>query len=367
MIKANYNKSLLSLISSVLKHYGAEVGHSTLHGIDTLLEKDFKNVVVMLFDGMGKAILKKHLDENSFLRNHTVDTISSVFPPTTTAATTTLRSGLSPVEHGWIGWSLHFKEMGENISIFPNTLFRTDKPAADFHVADRFLPYESVYDKISRATDGEVKAYEISKFSDFHVQSIDEICENIQALCSCEGKKYIYSYWAQPDFDIHEYGTKHETVRKHIEEINQKVEKMCASLENTLVIVTADHGLVDTDWKLIPEYEEVQACLADIPSIESRAMTFFVKDGMQKNFENAFNKYFGGYYELFSHEQVFEQKLFGDGIPNPRVESFVGDYLAVANSNVSLEIQECRQNLFKAVHAGATAEEYEVPLIVIER
>ena len=82
-----YDHSLLSLISSILTHYGVQTPHKTLPELDRLLVKPYKNIVVMLFDGMGTAILENHLPPDAFLRRHLNTTLSSVFPPTTTAAT----------------------------------------------------------------------------------------------------------------------------------------------------------------------------------------------------------------------------------------------------------------------------------------
>lgn len=88
----DYDNSLLSLVSSVLKHYKVDTAHPTLPEADGLLKGNYKNVVVMLFDEMGTAILEKHLRPDSFLRSHLERTISSVFPPTTTAATVTMET-----------------------------------------------------------------------------------------------------------------------------------------------------------------------------------------------------------------------------------------------------------------------------------
>jgi hypothetical protein len=119
--------------------------------------------------------------------------ISSVFPPTTTTATVTMETGLSPVEHGWLGWSLYFEEIGSNVDIFPNTLSRSEGiPAACYHVAGKYLPFESIGTKISKATEGRVKAYTVSPFSSFRIQSMDEIFQTIEDLCNEEGEKNIY-------------------------------------------------------------------------------------------------------------------------------------------------------------------------------
>lgn len=365
MIKVNYDNSLLSLAASVLKKYGASVNHKTLPQMDELLNCDFKNVVVMLFDGMGKNILEKHLPADSFLRSHCIDTISSVFPPTTTAATTSIESGLSPIEHGWLGWALRFEQVGnKNVCLFPNTLLNSNEKAADFHVARTYIPYENIFDKIERVSNGEVKAYCVSAYSGICARSVDEICDNVKKLCTQNGRKYIYTYSNQPDYDIHDLGTAHGRIREHLEEINQKVEKLCEQLTDTLVIVTADHGLIDTKWLYLDDYPDVRDCLVDIPSIECRTMSMFVKDGMKEKFERAFNKHFGEYYELIPHERVFEQKLFGDGDEHPLVRTFVGDYIAVAKTEVSISPAQKTDDVFKAVHAGATKEEFEVPFIV---
>ena len=55
-----YDKSLLSLASSILKHYGAESNHASYSYVDNLIAKDYMNVVIMLFDGLGTKILDYH-------------------------------------------------------------------------------------------------------------------------------------------------------------------------------------------------------------------------------------------------------------------------------------------------------------------
>lgn len=57
----DYSRSLLSLVSSILGHFGVGAAHATLPEMDSYLEKNYKNVVVMLFDGMGISVLRKHL------------------------------------------------------------------------------------------------------------------------------------------------------------------------------------------------------------------------------------------------------------------------------------------------------------------
>lgn len=130
-------ESLLGVTSSLLRYYGAETSHNTLPLLDGRLAACPRNVVLLLFDGMGDAVVRGHLPEDSFLRRHMAAVIGTVFPPTTAAAITTVDSGLSPAEHGWLGWSLRFGALGGKIvEVFTN---RSDgEPAADYSVAGRF-------------------------------------------------------------------------------------------------------------------------------------------------------------------------------------------------------------------------------------
>lgn len=362
----DYSRSLLSLISSILKHYGVDNGHSTLKEMDELLNRNYKNVVLMLFDGMGDSILNKHSDVAGFLLKNNKAVISSVFPTTTTAATTTVESGLSPIEHGWLGWALYFGNIDKTVCLFPNTVFRGEGMAADYNVAERNLAYKSVFEQIEEATSNKVKTYEISEFADIKAKNVDEICELVENITKENGEKYIYTYLKQPDYDMHNLGTEHIKIKNHIQKINDRLMQMCDNLQDTLVIITADHGHVDVEWAFLPDYPDIWACLERIPSIEARALTFFVKDGKKEEFAYLFNKYFANDYELISKDDVIKNKLFGEGSPHPLAYSFVGDYLAVAKGKLALDVSPYREGVFKSAHAGTTAEEYNIPLIVID-
>lgn len=362
-IKLDYDDSLVSLANSVLKRFGAKCEHGTLVDFDRLLEKGYKNVVVMLFDGMGVKILDKHKDSAPFLRAHLLRPICSVFPPTTTAATTSIESGLEPCEHGWLGWAMYFKEIDKNVCLFTNTVFGTEDVAADYPVAKRALPFDTLQTKIRNAGK---QAYFVSQHSDIKTNGVHDTCNIVKKLCKKDGEKYIYTYWNQPDHDMHDFGTCDERVAKQIRLINDEVEKLCRKLEDTLVVVTADHGLVDVEWKSLCDYPEIADTLEREPSVEPRALSFFVKKGREKDFENAFEKAFGKEYILFTHAEVVEDGLFGKGNANARFEDFVGDYFAVATSNTCITPGPIDEQPFVGMHAGASEDEILVPFIVIE-
>ena len=105
------------------------------------------------------------------------------------------------------------------------------------------------------------------------------------------------------------------------------------------------------------------------PSIETRFVTFFVKENMKEifkeNFENIFNKDF----LLFTKEEFSKSNLLGRGKKHYKIDEYLGDFIAISISNKAIRYT-IDGNKFKkliADHAGMTKEEMEVPVIIIEK
>ena len=64
-------------------------------------------------------------------------------------------------------------------------------------------------------------------------------------------------------------------------------------------------------------------------------------------------------------EEVFSENLLGFGTEHIKTKDFIGDYLAVATSNVILNF---KRSDFEPIggHAGLSEEEMTVPFIAIE-
>jgi predicted AlkP superfamily pyrophosphatase or phosphodiesterase len=118
IIYPDYTHSILNLASSILHAYGAPFGHPTLPSLDAVLAENHKNRIFLILDGMGSEFVRRQLEPDGFFRRCQVDELTSVYPCTTTAATTSMLSGLSPLEHGWLGWSPWFREYGRILDVY---------------------------------------------------------------------------------------------------------------------------------------------------------------------------------------------------------------------------------------------------------
>ena len=97
IIMPNYNKCILNLVNSILRHYNVKTKYNGLSELDEILRHDYKNVVLIILDGMGEHIFNR-ITPNGFFMKNQLDVITSVCPSTTTAAMTTYYSGKPPIE-----------------------------------------------------------------------------------------------------------------------------------------------------------------------------------------------------------------------------------------------------------------------------
>ena len=355
----DYGRSILALTGSLLKHYGLS-GHGSLEELDKLLARRPRHVELVVLDGFGMQALRK-LPEDSFFRRHLAAPISSVFPPTTTAAMTTLESGLSPAEHGWLGWDQYFPELPyDAVTLFINEVMDTHQPLGEDSIAHRLLPYERIDQKLQAVG---VDARFFSPFEGERVTSLQHLAESLRKRSELPG--FSFAYWTEPDYSFHHFGAASAEGMAHVLEAQAALEAAFRSSDDHLLIVSADHGLVDAETIYLEDYPDVVSLLERAPSLEARELSLFVKPGRQAEFQRLFTHYFPDY-RLFSHEAVFSAALYGPGVVNRRAHQAVGNFLAVAAGKRCLVRSRAIDKHFAAVHAGMTDDEFAVPLILVD-
>ena len=379
IVLPNYDHCILGTITSILKYYNVETNHKSLGSLDNvLLKRKYKNVILFILDGMGEHILN-NISKNGYFNQNKLDVVTSVYPSTTTAALTTYYSGQPPYETGWIAWSQYFKEYGRAIDMFShNESYMREplkNPNKDVFKTD--MHYKSVYEKIEEANSN-IKAFEIGpEYAERRAKrsiiadNIDELISSINDIYELPGEKFILAYSDNPDGLLHKYGTDSEEVKNYILDAEDKLKKLKEKLgEDTLIIVSADHGHknIDKAYTLL-DYPELLECLIMPPTLESRVLTFWVKDDMRAIFEERFNKQFGKEFWLMTKEEFLNEKKFlGSGHKHHKIDDFIGNYVAlsVAGSMIRLETFLAEgKPVKKSTHCGLTKDEMEGPVIVL--
>lgn len=363
----NYqNNCILGIPNSILKHYGATAHHNTLSFLDERLKKGYKNIVLLVLDGMGIKALNDHAPDGFLMKNCTAQ-LSSVYPCTTTSALTTYETGLTPLEHGWLGWAMYFSEIKKSVELFTGNQSGTST-AAEHNIVWDNIGFTNLFEQIKMA-DSSVECCRVSPFGEYWTDTNEAICAHLETLCKKEGRRYIYAYHFQPDYDMHRSGCMSERTKANIVLFDKQIEQLSSKLQDTLLIVTADHGLTDTEECLVEDYPEINECLYAVPTREPRSLSFFVRSEFRDVFPERWKRHFGDDFCLMTSKEAIKSGIFGIGVPHKRIKDFLGDYVAVATGKKMLWFrdEQGRASGHIAVHAGLLPEEMAVPLILIER
>lgn len=360
-LKPDYENCGVNVLSSIAAACGMMPKHKTHPFTDALLQKKtYKNIILMLFDGMGVDLLENVLPQDAFLRRHLKHTLSAVFPSTTTCATTSIETGLMPCEHAWLGWTLYFPQIEKLVDVYTNRT-DTNEIAADYYVGERFIPRDFIYPHIDAC--GQYKACSVSFYGHVKIKTLPELFENVLSLAKDEEKRYIYAYWPEPDSTMHKHGCYHAKSAAQLMDINDRVEKLAFQLpEDTLLLLTADHGLTDSKTVYLENYPDLMAMLKHDSTMELRAVSFHVKPEYKEAFPAAFRRHFGDHFQLVDHK-TFIRDYLGPGSIRPNVYDFVGDYVALSTDEMTIMNHPGPMHLI-GNHAGLTKAEMQVPLIV---
>ncbi len=357
----DYEHSILQISGSLYKYYGIDRGHGSDPQLDEYLSRiQPRCIIAVLIDALGTSILNKHLEAGDFFRRYRLKDVSSVLPPTTTAATTAFLTGHSPAENGWLGWNQYFQEEQDHIILFRHSGIFSGRQYPDGFAEER-LPVDKIYDVLNE--------HGIPADSLWPGWSQHNPCMTYQdmldqALAMSKENRFLYAYWDDLDTFLHEYGTEAGGNMVHI--LNDQTEQFAAKLPaDTVLLVVADHSQIDVQNYALDLDEELCACMSREPALEQRITAFYVRKDMQDKFVRIFRKRFGDRFLLLSKAEVLSSRIFGPGVPSPRLEEFIGDYLSIALTPLSLNYR--KPDTIRGNHAGMVPEERYIPVILFNK
>jgi len=359
----DYNNSIMNVSNSILKFYGIKTDYNGIDILDEKLKKDYNHVIYILLDGMGSNIVKKLLNKTDGLRRYMRKEITSVFPPTTVAATDSVISGIPPISHAHLGWVQYFPEEDVNMVVFQNRDQYDENNIIKEDLREKYLSFERMYQKIGKINK-DVNSSEIfPSFIEGGAESFAEQVERVLLKVNNNDKTFTYIYWVQPDLYEHQYGIYSNEVKDVLEELNNGFEELIENVDDdTIVVCIADHGLTDVSEIKLREYPDIMNSLIRLPSLEPRAINFFVKKEKINSFKDTFNSHFEDKYLIYSKKEILEMKLFGDGPQHNMVDKFLGDFIAIAIDKYMFSLKDDKE--YKAHHAGLLPDEMMVPLII---
>jgi hypothetical protein len=199
-----------------------------------------------------------------------------------------------------------------------------------------------------------------------------ELFDAIGEIVRAEGgPRYVYAYYPDIDSLGHLHGIESEAVHAELARFDAAFGRFLEDIAgtDTAVIVTADHGFVDTrpdsliDVSAHPEL----AGMLDLPLCgEPRVAYCYVASGRQRAFERYVQREFDGAVRLERSETLIDEGWFGIGSANPRLSARVGQYALVTTGNFVIKDRLPGERPFAqiGVHGGVSADEMFVPFVL---
>ena len=363
MLVPDYEHGILSMINTIREYVGISTYHQGDETIKAWLQKhQFQQIVVMLIDGMGAYQVQDYCDKKGFMNSHFYKAIDTVYPPTTAAATTSVLTGKAPCETGWLGWQQYISSVNAHPIMFFNEDYYTEEKMEDERLSYHLFP---VITMIEECIQSGMKAKEL--FPNWRTPGMDSfalLCEEVLKESKSQESKLIYAYWDEYDSFMHDHGATHQDSIAMLRSYDRILEQTMSQLdEHTGLIIIADHGHIDVTCKELIKYPDIMECFEVLPSLESRTVNFFIKEDKKAIFPKLFHEYFQSDFDLYTKQEVIDQKLFGIGEEHELFREMIGDFIACGTGNVCLNYTE-DYNL-KGHHAGMRQQEIKIPLIMV--
>lgn len=319
-------------------------------------------VVLLLLDGLGWNQFTTHRAHMPTLSKFTGGHITSVAPSTTATALTSLVTGLTPGEHGLIGYRI---DMGDTVM----NVLRWGDEEGDLR---RRYPPSTIQScpafqglRVPVLSKAELEG---SGFTEAHLAGVkhkgwrspSSIAVTIAEELA-RGETLVYAYYDGIDKIAHErgFGAYYEAELTHADRL---VADIVAHLpSDTVLVVTADHGQVHVgDNTIIPDPSVTMH--VGHQSGEGRFRWLHAKPGRQGALFDVARQYEDVAW-VVTREKVLDEQWFG-----PRVSDTVarrmGDVALVAHAAVSFD-EPLDGGAFDLVcrHGSLTADEMLVPLL----
>lgn len=340
------NKNLVNLSNSILNYFNITTYNPSLKQLDEILAKNKnRKIALILLDGFGKYIQEEYKQYCPFILKHKKEEITSIFPPTTVAATTALMSGKYPCQTGWFGWTEKINDYPLPVLMFYSQMSDGVKIKEDTY--DLF-PYKSIVDSINE------KGYKAEMLHSFRFE--DDIASYFKrAEQIILNNDFSYIYHVQPDEYLHMYGVGSTKLNDVIKQLDDSIEKLVNDNKDVLFITIADHGHKNIKYCYVEQYSDFYDCLdCKIFSVEPRAASFNVKKDKLDEFYSLAKKYYEDKFYILSKEEVIKEHVFGYG-EKDLINKVIGDYLFISKGEYGFNYKGGHE--LSSQHAGSTLEE----------
>jgi hypothetical protein len=404
-VKPLYDSYCFAALPQTIEFMLTGEGNSALP-LDTFgnLPRRYNKVILFFVDGFGWRFFKQYAEKYTFLKTAlncgAVSKMTSQFPSTTAAHVTCIHTGLDVGQSGVYEWNYYEPLVDEVITplLFAfagdkerDTLKRVGIPS------EAYFPTQTFYQKLQ--TGGinsyvfQSQAYTTSTFSNivykgvtlFPYKKLSEALTNLAELVMNDTASIAYYllYYDKIDAICHTYGPNSREFEGTVDRFLRMIEelfynKLAGKVEQTLLILTADHGQVEVDQRRtfylnrqIPNIEQYLQTNRRgkllVPAGSARDMFLHIKDERLDEAVTNLQTHLAGIAEVYRTEQLVAQHFFGSAQPSIEFLTRVGNVVILPYQYETVWWYEGGkfEMHFQGHHGGLTPEEMEIPFLLL--
>ena len=355
-----------------------------------------RRIVLVILDAVGYRPFRRLLETGDTVfgrlaREGTFVPLTSVFPSTTMTAMSSLWTGRTPGQHGFLGRRLLLSNPGVLADMIRLTLATHGRPGALLEWGwqpEGFLPVPDLAQELAVHGVGTV-AHLYAPFSagglarlflrnvasirgyvnlsDMWINVRDSLVEHPQ------DRQYVHAYWHSTDDVAHRYGPEDERFRAALRQIARSFDQdfmralPSEAREGTVLVVTADHGQIGTPPERaiqLADHPALGEMLLVPPAAEPRASVLYVRRGQAEAVRDYVAEHLAGQFILLDSDDALAAGLFGSGEISTESRARLGDLLLLARDDGQL-VPDSGTTIYRGEHGSLRREEMLVPLLMV--
>ena len=334
--------------------------------IPSLLD-DADQIVLLVLDGLGWDQLRERTTIAPTLAAMAGGPITTVAPTTTATALTSIATGLTPGEHGVVGYRVVLGGEVVNMLRWAHGGLdrRRSQPPRDVQRYPAFLgetvpvvsPAELCFTGFSEAHLRGSRPVGFRATSSLPVEVRRELAA---------GERFVYAYYGGIDKIAHERGFG-EFYDAELRDADRLVGDLLDLLPpGAALLITADHGQVSVGDNIVKPSSELLATVT-MQSGEGRFRWLHARRGAEQELLAAAQQEFGDTGWIRSREQIVAEGWLGPTVAPP-IAARLGDVAVIAREPVSY-FDPDDSGPFELIcrHGSMTSAEVNVPLLAAMR
>lgn len=325
--------------------------------------------VLLVVDGLGRHLLADNAESAPFLSSLPgIDDLVCGVPSTTATSLTSLATGLTVGRHGLAGYTCRVPETGKRMN-----LLVWDQPVEP----EIWQPHPSVLQRVGASglladvvNDAKFEGSGLTRCTHrgvpYHgVNSSWERQDVLLDVVESAPRGLVYTYESRLDHTGHADGCTSEEWRETLSTIDAEAQQLREELpDDTVLVVTADHGMVDLPAEDRFDMDTVPALRdgVDLVAGEARLRHLYVRPGAADEVVHRWR-------EVVGERAIVERREdLGDwfGPIDPGVRGRIGDVVVAAVDEFAVfsSADFPQEFQLRGFHGSVSEAELAIPLLV---